>query len=340
MVVAPHKPSAAARNAPTQRLPAGGAGRYHASMLKRLFALLLTLGVLAGGGAFLLQQIALSQLEEGWREWAERQRGQGWRVEHLTPRRGPLGLEARLEVPSVTLVAPPSAIPGGFGYRAEEVALVLSPADLKGISLRPSGEQTVTLGGTTFPMQTRSLSARFALDGTEARLSGEGFRIGQDQPVTIASLDFTRRGEDIALNLDRLSHPSLPLVLRGFGNTIQSLQADIRAQTASLEMRRVELRWGALMAQLSGTLTPDERRQPSGRLTLRLRGADELLNSLQQTGLVPGSAITAARLVVRMSARDPGDGQGPMVELPAELRGGALTIARIPIARLPPLEWR
>ncbi|MBY0336067.1 MAG: DUF2125 domain-containing protein [Acetobacteraceae bacterium] len=309
-------------------------------MLKRILALLLTLAVLAGGGAILAFHIATSRLEAGWRDWAERRRAEGWTIQHMTPERGPYGLEAALRLPGLNLSAPRGAMPGGFGFRAEELELTLSPSDLKGVTLRPQGEQALTLGGVQLPLRTQELTARIALDGSAARLDGTTLRLGQDQPLTIASLAFSQTGENLQLTADRLSHAALPLVLRGFGNTIQTLRADLRAQPASIELRQVELRWGALAAQLSGTLTPDDRRQPSGRLTLRLRGADELLNSLAQTGLVPQSGITAARLVVRMSARDPGDGQGPMVELPAEIRGGALTIARIPIARLPPLEWR
>ncbi len=58
--------------------------------------------------------------------------------------------------------------------------------------------------------------------------------------------------------------------------------------------------------------------------------------------MLPGPALPAARALLRLSARpDPGDGLGPTVDLPLELRQGGVTLARIPLARLPAgLEWR
>jgi hypothetical protein len=40
-----------------------------------------------------------------------------------------------------------------------------------------------------------------------------------------------------------------------------------------------------------------------------------------------------------LSARVPPEGGPPRVELPLELRGRRLTMARIPLGVMPPVEW-
>ena len=46
-----------------------------------------------------------------------------------------------------------------------------------------------------------------------------------------------------------------------------------------------------------------------------------------------------ARRVVALLARPPAEGEPPQLEVPLTLEGRGLSVARIPVARLPPLAW-
>lgn len=245
-----------------------------------------------------------------------------------------------MRLPAFALAAPEGRVPGGLGYRAEAVVLRLSWRDLAAVALAPEGAQALTVAGADHPLAARRLALRVALADGEARLDAEGVRVGAEpQALGIGALWVVAApGGALDFAASRLAHPSW----RVLGGAADALGGQLVLAPQSLDIRRIELRWGRVAAELSGRLAPDERRQPAGRLALRLRGAEAALDASGQLGLLPGPALPAARALLRLSARpDPGDGQGPMVELPMELRGGTVSLARIPVTRLPPgLEWR
>jgi hypothetical protein len=76
-----------------------------------------------------------------------------------------------------------------------------------------------------------------------------------------------------------------------------------------------------------------------GAGTLRLTGAEAVLDALGGAGLLPARSATLARRVLGLIARPPAEGGPPQVEVPLTLEDRALSVARIPVARLPPLAW-
>lgn len=309
-------------------------------MLRRLLPALVLLPAIALGAAFGAWLFLAARAEAEWERWAAARRAEGWRVEHAAPERGRFGAEVALRLPAFALAAPDGRVPGGLGYRAEAVTLRLSWRDRSAAAFSPEGAQALTVAGAEQPLAARALTLRVALADGAARLDAEGVRVGAEgQALSVGSL-WAAAGPGGALDFAaaRLAHPSW----RVLGGAADTLEGQILLAPASLDIRRLELRWGRVAADLSGRLAPDERRQPAGRLALRLQGAEAALDAFAQLGLLPGPALPAARALLRLSARpDPGDGLGPTVELPLELRQGGVTLARIPLARLPPdLEWR
>ncbi|UFN47330.1 DUF2125 domain-containing protein [Roseomonas sp. OT10] len=106
-----------------------------------------------------------------------------------------------------------------------------------------------------------------------------------------------------------------------------------------LELRGVTLRWGEVEATAAATLALDEALQPMGAGTLRLTGAQAALNALVQAGLLPQRSAAMAGQVAGFLARPTAEGGPPQLEIPATLEERTLAVARIPIARLPPLAW-
>jgi hypothetical protein len=56
-------------------------------------------------------------------------------------------------------------------------------------------------------------------------------------------------------------------------------------------------------------------------------------------GLIAPSMVGALRAGLLLSARVPPEGGPPRVELPLELRARRVTMARIPLGSVPPIEW-
>lgn len=309
-------------------------------MFRRLFLALVVLPALALGAAFGAWLFRANRVEAEWERWAAARRAEGWRVAHGAPERGPFGAEVALRLPAFALAAPEGRLPGGLGYRAEVVVLCLSWRDLSSAVFSPDGAQSLLVAGAERPLAARALALRVGLADGAARLDAPGLRVGEGQQALSVGTLWAAAAPGGALDFAaaRLAHPSW----RVLGGAADSLEGRLLLAPASLDIRRLELRWGRVAADLSGRLAPDERRQAAGRLALRLRGAEAALDALGQLGVLPGPALPAARALLRLSARpDPGDGLGPTVDLPLELRQGGVTLARIPLARLPAgLEWR
>lgn len=107
----------------------------------------------------------------------------------------------------------------------------------------------------------------------------------------------------------------------------------------SLELRSVGLRWGAAAATATATLTLDQALQPRGAGTLRLAGAAEVLAAAAAAGLVTPRFATTARTMVALLARAPPEGGPPQLDVPLSVEDRALTMARIPLLRLPAWTW-
>ncbi|MBD0274782.1 MAG: DUF2125 domain-containing protein, partial [Acetobacteraceae bacterium] len=60
---------------------------------------------------------------------------------------------------------------------------------------------------------------------------------------------------------------------------------------------------------------------------------------LAEAGLLDRRAAGAARAFLPLLARRPPEGGPPVVEVPLTLERRSLALGRIPVARLPPVDW-
>ncbi len=310
-----------------------------------------------------------TRLQAGYDAWAQARRAQGWRIEHGTPTRGGWPFSATLRLPEFRLSGGQATIPGGLDWSARAVILRValhSPGELR---IAAGGPQRLRLDGTEIPFAADRLTAKLPLQANVIPRGGEfdalRLRIGTaaggleiaNAHLTLDSRMTAIEGEP-AISLEgEAENVTLP-VTSPLGRVLRSLRIEAaltgplpggrnptaRAATwrdagGTLELRRLDLAYGPATAQASATLALDDQLQPMGAGTLKLTGAEAVLDALAQAGLVTPRNANLARRVVTLLARPPAEGEPPQLEVPLTLEGRGLAVARIPVARMPPLLW-
>jgi hypothetical protein len=306
-------------------------------MARKWWAFLLLALILAAGGLYWTWQEATSRLEVELARWSEARRAEGWQVSHAPPERDGFPFGAVLNLSGLSVRAP-----NGVGWQSEGAKLGLFPQDHRQLRLELTGAQQLLLPRGPMPVESRSLVARLRLDGQGFTLEGGALRFGED--VAVQSLALNLFGTDFDIRAAGLAPVRLPR-LDSFHLTGKLTQppglspAAWRAAGGALSIGHMEARLGEAVAQLRATLTLDAQLQPEGRGTLTLVGVQEGLNAMVTAGLIAPSMVGALRAGLLLSARVPPEGGPPRVELPLELRARRVTMARIPLGSVPPIEW-
>jgi len=308
-----------------------------AVMARKWWAFLFFALILAAGGLYWTWQEATSRLELELARWSEARRAEGWQVTHAPPQRTGFPLGAALKLGGLGIRAP-----NGLGWQSEQATLGLFAQDHRQLRLELTGGQRLIHPRGVMPVESRFLTARLRLDGQGGTLEGDALRFGPELElrrlaVSIFGTDFDLRGEGVvaqgAPRLDslqltgRLTHPP------GLS------AAAWRAAGGTLNIGHGEVRAGDAMAQLRATITLDTQLQPEGRGNLTLVGVQEGLSAMVAAGMIAPYMVGPLRTVLGLAARVPVEGGPPRVELPLELRNRRVTMARIPIAVVPPIAW-
>ncbi|MDQ1081567.1 DUF2125 domain-containing protein [Pseudoroseomonas cervicalis] len=321
--------------------------------LPRLLAgLVLLLAALHGLAWYLITD----RLEQEALRWAEARRAEGWQIAHGPPRRGGWPLAA-----SVTLPEPRLALPEGLSWQAEALRLSLHAEAWDRLRLEPGGAQALRLGPIDLPYSAARVEAEIPL---RAPLQGvpllaEALRLGPPgQMLEVARLDGTLLpgGDPRAVQLaatglvlpaptplgQRIEAATLDAALTGPlppGPDLARRAAAWRDAGGALELRGLTLRWGGAAASAAATLALDAALQPAGAGTLRLAGAERLLDALVQSGSLGARNATLARGLLPLMQRPDPAGGPPQLEVPAALENRTLSVARLNLLRLPELRW-
>jgi hypothetical protein len=333
-----------------------------------LLALLLLLAVLAAGHA-VLWRVMSGRLEDGWRIWSESRRAQVWQILHATPVPGGWPWAATLTLSDFRMAGGRGMLPGGLEWQAESLVLRVALPRLSTLLVEPEGRQRLRLGTTELPFAADRLSASLPLaaDVTpgSAHLQAERLRLGPAAggvEIATASADIASRSTAIA------AEPALTLsaTLEGItlpagaplGRQMQEARLDAaltgpvpppgaprnratqwRDGGGTLELRALSLRWGEVAGSAAATLALDEALQPMGAGTLRIANATRALEGLVAAGVVPSGSAGLVRSLLPMLSRPDPEGGPPQLELPVTLEGRTLSTSRLPLLRLPPLDW-
>lgn len=290
------------------------------------------------GGAYYVWQEATTRLEQELGRWTEARRAEGWRIAHAAPRRTGFPLSAALKLDGLRFDAP-----NGVGFESERATLGLFASDHSQLHLSFEGAHRLTHAQGSTPVQSASLGLRIRLDGAGGTLEGDRLRFGEEMEVQ----QFTASlfGLAVDLRANQLATAGLPRVeqMHVVGRATHpptTTAAAWRAAGGAVNVERLELRAGSVIALLTGTLTLDAALQPEGRGTLALTNAQEAVATLAAAGLIAPNLVTPMRAVLGFAARVPPEGGPPRVDLPLELRNRRLTAARLPVGSMPAIDWR
>ncbi len=341
--------------------------RHRPRPIHLLLGLVLLLA-LVGAGHAVLWNLMADRLQAGFDIWASARRAQGWRVDHGAPVRGGWPLAATLRLPEFRLSGGGATIPGGMEWAAEAVTLRVALPRLDELELHAGGAQRLRLAALDLPFRADRLEGRVPLQANVLPRGGSfaasRLRLGTPAggvEVGALDLDLDTRATAIegeaALTLRGGLRDLLLPVATPLGRGIAEIGVDasitgpipggrspaVRAATwrdsgGTVELRRLDLPGGAAGAGAAATLALDETLQPMGAGTLRLTGAEAVLDALVTAGLLPARNAGLARRVVGLLAR-PQESGPPAVEVPLTLEDRALSVARIPVGRIPPLAW-
>lgn len=328
-----------------------------------LLGALLLLCVLAAGHAVLWHAL-VTRLEGGFAAWVAAQKATGRLIGHGAPQRGGWPLAATLHVPAFEWTE------GEAALSLAAVTLRLEPLRLDRLRLDLPGQHSLRMGGTALPFAARRLAAEMPLEAaplpSEVLLSGEALAFG---PVTLRrlALRFTSQvaagaeapAATLRASLEELTlPPEAGAAVATLGRTLALIELDLalsgplppgRASSANvatwrdaggtLTLHEFGLRWGDVVGNLRGRFGLDAALQPRGAATLRLSGADAVLQAATATGLLEPNNAGAARLVLRLMSRVPPGGGPPELELPMALEDRRLVVARMPLGQIPAWRW-
>lgn len=279
----------------------------------------------------------------GWSLSADAARWRGWPV------------AAEIVLPNAILRSGPDIIPP-LAWTAGTQTLRLDAAHPTLLTVSAAGPQTITLADAA-PVPFTASTMIATLDLTQhdpARLHATDLDITTPNgPVRIAAAQLDTQPDSIALLLSTVSLPdtdrqpidppidSLHLVARlsapivPMPTSTESAQR-WRAANGRLMIDDAALNWGPLAATGKATLTLDPALQPILTGQLAATGLLAGLDRLVTTGALTASGAMAVRgMLAILSAPS---GAGP-VSIPIALQNGVVSLARIPLIRLAPIQW-
>ncbi len=345
--------------------------------LRRALWGLLALLAVAAAAHGLAWRWASSALAVGFSDWVTQRRAEGWQVAHAPPARGGWPLAARLTVPDLMLEAPSRRGQAGVAHQAARVVLQLTPARPDRLEILFEGPQRLVLGGASLPFAAEHLAVEVPLAPGPPALRVEARRLAAllpdgalrlrsaqvtVQPATAGGAGAARAAEGepgtaIMLRAEGLALPP-SAAAQALGPEVDAVLAEAlllgplpppgppafaaaawRDAGGTLDIRRLALRWGALDAEARLQLALDAALQPAGSGTLSVAGAAGAIDALARAGLLAGNAARTAQGVVALLGRVPPEGGPPRIEVPVALAQGTLSMARLPLLRVPPIAW-
>lgn len=302
-------------------------------MSRKWLTLLLLLILLAGGAGF-GWHVATERMERGLLAWAEARRAEGWQVTHAPPVRGLHGWRPALAVAGVEAVSPL-----GPGLRAGTARLLLDPIQPSQLRILLEGPLALRSAGAWLPFEARGVEGFAALDGRDLlwnidelsapRLAARRLALRWREGHAQVTADGARLG---TIQLD-----SLALLARVEGS-FASPEAFRRNGT--VQVIRAEARRGEASAEATANLSLDAALQPQGRGQLTLLAPVEWVRLFREAGLLTPQAVGPLSIAAQVGARVPAGGGPPRLDMPVELSGRRLSVARFPLATVPEVAWR
>lgn len=335
--------------------------------LSTVGALLLALAVAAIAYWF----VAADRLRAGLDQWAAQRRAEGYTVSYGQPLVGGFPLDIR-----VVVADPQISTPGGtWSWRGTALQVETKLWNPRTVTFLLPGRHEFARAGLAQPMTARADPAggwatighdgrvvEATLDCTRLEIDF-GQRLGlatigravfwvrprprrddPDEPLPPLETAATLRELTLPAALDGPLGRQMPLLAANIsvvGNLPQAIThaalAQWRDQSGTVELLDAKLRWGPLNLKGSGTVTIDEDMRPLGAGTVELRGFNETVQRLVETGAVKKQAGTMAQLVLGVLAKPATPGGEPVLNVPLTAQHGFLSLGPIKLLPIPPL---
>lgn len=200
--------------------------------------------------------------------------------------------------------------------------------------------------------------SRLAVDVAGGTLTGTGI----DGTVTMGRTQLhARRGNpdidtpplfEISARIDGLVYPGFSGSALGESVTHLALTAGItgamppqldkagvrqwRDAGGGVQISALEIDWGPLDMTAAGSLALDDETRPTGSLTTKINGYEDLVNALRTAGQLSQAEARAANTALAIVALAAGGPRGTL-SLPLILQDGHIFLGPVRIAALPPL---
>jgi hypothetical protein len=314
-------------------------------------------------------------IESRFDAWVAQQRAEGMAVSHgeRGVRGFPLGWRLAVEQPELA-----GAGPTGWQWKGNAVILALRPWAPREFAIELPGEHRFWLGrGRTAetlvlwaqrPNGLALLSDAGKLDRITLDLADVHVRRLPDHAVTrmeqaqaiftphrggpaghatdVFDATLVLRGVTLAHEPPRgmsrrIERASLDAGFMGRlppGALAESIRA-WRDDGGTVEVKRLDVAWGALAIDGNGTLALDGENRPLGAFTAKIAGLAETLDALGEAGLIAAREAAAMKIAIGLFSRAEPGGDHKRLTLPLTAQDGVLFIAGLPLVRLDPLRF-
>ncbi len=326
--------------------------------------------IVAGDAA--LWMFATRRLAAGLSAWVTAQRAAGWHISVTDQRTGGWPFAAALRLSQVAVDGGAQFVGGGIAWRADRVDLRIAVFHPMTLQIDASGVGRIRIGaGADVPYAANRLVVGVplwsAVTPNAVGISADGLTAGRpDQTLTIqklmARISVTPEaiaGEPAVSTSLGMSGIVLPPRRDwALGQRIASLAADVtlsgplpgkgglseRAVTwrddgGVLDIRALQAVWGPLHLRAKASVQLDSDLQPVGTGSATMAGYTATADELAARGVVTQGAAIAAKALLSLMAQTPAGGGASEVRVPLSLQHRTLSMRKVPLVRVPVLDW-
>ncbi len=325
-------------------------------------------------GAFWFTTVA--QVKAGIAGWIEARRADGYAVSLASMEIGgfPFMIRARVDKPAI--FAPGGA--DGWQWEAPALVLEARPWSLTRVTGHFFGPHRLALqiGGQRreITVQATNINGTFTIgDGWARRgrltataltlrhgnaplvkIATGDLSVGQDPSPTAdhrkatveITLKVTGAGLDSALDVDLPFGPKVrafALAAQIMGRIPPERKAVAlalwRDDGGTVEVKNLDLSYGPLKLQGSGTAAVDGLLQPVGAFTARIEGLFEAIDALRRRGIIRERDSITAKIILGVLSKKGVGGAAATLSAPLTIQDRRLYIGPVPLLRLPEVHW-
>ncbi|HML10297.1 MAG TPA: DUF2125 domain-containing protein, partial [Stellaceae bacterium] len=122
------------------------------------------------------------------------------------------------------------------------------------------------------------------------------------------------------------------------GGPLRQAAKQWRENGGTVELDHLDLRWGDMQINGSGTLALDNDLQPIGGFSGGVSGFDQLLNGLVAAGRLKASDARVARLALALMAKTGPDGR-PEIAASLTIQNGEMFLGPAKLGPAPRIDW-